>query len=163
MDTKIWTEESDNYTRRAIEVHGEELYNTSDRLESSKDVFDNISKFIKKPKSILDVGCAFGASIEALKDRFKEASFFGIDPGKESIQIASKNLSNDNISCINGFSHELPYEDDKFDIIIFSMVLQWIPRKKLIRTISEVDRVLKVGGIVCIQEFLANKPCNFTV
>lgn len=158
MDTKIWIEESDNYTKRAINLHGKELYNTADRIESSKELFDNISKFIKSPKYILDVGCAFGASIESLKDRFKEASFFGIDPGKESILIANKNLANDNISFINGFSHELPYENDKFDVVIFSMVFQWIPRRFLIQTISEVDRVLKVGGIVYIEEFLTNKP-----
>ncbi len=158
MDTKMWTDESDNYTQRAIELHGKELYNTSDRIESSKEISNNISKFIKSPKNILDIGCAFGASINALKDKFSEAFFFGIDPGKESISIANVNLANNRISFINGFSHDLPYEDNKFDVVIFSMVLQWIPRKQLIKTISEVDRVLKVGGIVYIQEFLTNKP-----
>ncbi len=153
MDTKIWTDESDNYTQRAIELHGKNLYNNADIMEFSDNVVNTISKFIKQPKNILDVGCAFGASINALKDRFNKSSFFGIDPGKESIQIANKNLANDKISFVNGFSHELPYEDNKFDVIIFSMVLQWIPRKNLIRTISEIDRVLKVGGSVYTRIF----------
>ncbi len=158
MDTKIWTDESDNYTQRAIALNGKDLYNNTDKIDFSNNVFNNISKFIQKPKNILDVGCAYGAGINILKDRFNEANFFGIDPGKESIQIANKNLSNERISFINGFSHNLPYENNKFDVIIFSMVLQWIPRKNLIRTISEIDRVLKVEGVVYIEEFLTNKP-----
>ncbi len=154
MDTKIWTEESDRYTKRAIKLYGNELYKNSDRNE----LFINIRKFIEEPENILDVGCSFGASINALKDKFPSASFYGIDPGKESIEMANENLASENIYFTNGFSHELPYENNKFDVIIFSMVFQWIPRKYLIRTISEIDRVLKIGGIVYIQDFLTNKP-----
>ena len=158
MDTKIWTQESDNYTNRAIELHKGDIYKSLDRVKFSDTPFNIITKIINEPNSILDVGCSFGGSIYVLKDRFKSAFFCGIDPGKESIQIANKNLASKRISFTNGFSHNLPYEDNQFDIIIFSMVLQWIPRKHLIRTISEVDRVLQVGGVVYIQEFLPNKP-----
>ena len=158
MDTKLWVEESDNYTARAIDLHGNNLYGSVDKAAFSKNAFEIISKFKAEPHAILDIGCAFGASIYALKEKFPETDFFGIDPGKESIQIAKKNLKGQNLHFTNGFSHELPYDDDKFDVVILSMVLQWIPRKYLIRTISEVDRVLKDGGIVYIQEFLTNKP-----
>ena len=146
MDTKIWTEESDNYTKRAIDLHDNDLYSSEDKIDFASNVINNITKYIKQPQNILDIGCAFGASINALKDSFTQANFFGIDPGKESVQIANKNLTNERISFTNGFSHDLPYEDNKFDVIIFSMVLQWIPRKNLIQTIAEVDRVLKSGG-----------------
>jgi len=158
MDTKIWTDESDNYTKRAIELHNGRLYESSDKKQFADTAHQSISKFVKGPKAILDIGCAFGASIYALKDKFLQAKFYGIDPGKESIEIANKNLKSERIQFKNGFSHQLPYEDNTFDVIIFSMVLQWIPRIHLIQTISEVDRVLKKGGIVYIQEFLTNKP-----
>lgn len=158
MDTKIWTDESDNYTKRAIDLHHDKLYESNDKKEFVDVAYHTISKFVKEPKAILDVGCAFGASIYALKDKFLSTEFYGIDPGKKSIEIANENLKSERVYFINGFSHQLPYEDNKFDVIIFSMVLQWIPRRYLIQTLAEVDRVLKTGGVVFIQEFLTNKP-----
>lgn len=156
MDTKLWIEESDNYTSRAIETYGDAIYNSDDK--SIIERFNNINNFIKNPQKILDIGCSYGASINGLKDFYKDSKFFGIDPGKESIEIAKKNLEDKRIKFKIGHSHELPYDDNQFDIIIISMVLQWIPRNLLIRTISEVDRVLKKKGIIYIQEFLTNKP-----
>jgi hypothetical protein len=38
------------------------------------------------------------------------------------------------------------------------MVLQWIPRGKIFATISEIDRILKSGAIIWIQDFLPNMP-----
>jgi len=57
-----------------------------------------------------------------------------------------------------GHSHSLPVLDNSVDVIILRMVLQWIPRNKLLQTISEIDRVLKVKGVIWLQDFLPNKP-----
>lgn len=60
METVLWEGESDNYTRRAIELHKNNLYNNPDTVYFGKHAFEIISKFIIKPKNILDLGCAFG-------------------------------------------------------------------------------------------------------
>lgn len=146
MDTKIWTEESDNYTSRGMESEKGKIYDSSDRIEFANTAFENITKFVRHPNKILDIGCAFGASIYALKDKFPEAYFYGIDPGLKSIEMAKNKLPEQRFTFLNGFSDNLPFEDESFDVVIFAMVLQWIPRKKLIRTIAEANRVLKGGG-----------------
>lgn len=163
MDTILWTEESDNYTKRTIEVHNGDLYSTKIKQDIAKEAYEILSKFLPKsasPPIILDIGCSIGRFIHGLRDYFTESQFYGIDPGKESISIAKRNIEakkNRNIRFDVGYSHKLPYKDDMFDIVLLNMVLQWIPRKYLVRTISEIDRVLKVGGIICICDFLTNK------
>ncbi len=144
MDSKIWTKESDRYTSRAIKYHEGELY-SADKSYSEK-ISDCISTYTNNPKKILDVGCAYGRVIFHLKEQFKEACFYGIDPGAESIKIGDSNLGSNRVQFKQGYSHDLTYSDNTFDVVIFSMVLQWLPRNKLIKTISEVDRVLRTGG-----------------
>ncbi|MEA3352851.1 MAG: class I SAM-dependent methyltransferase [Campylobacterota bacterium] len=157
MDTKIWTDESDNYTKRAQDINSD-MFCLKNSEQHSKNIKEIIDRYTTLTENFLDVGCAFGRSINALKEIYKDSYFYGIDPGTETIDLARENIDSERVFFINGFSHDLPYEDDKFDVVIFSMVLQWLPRKYLIRTIAEVDRVLKTGGVVYIQDFLPNKP-----
>jgi hypothetical protein len=42
------------------------------------------------------------------------------------------------------------------DVVFLPMVLQWVPRKKLMKSISEIDRVSK--GFLILSEFLPNFP-----
>lgn len=161
MDTILWTEESDNFTKRTIELHKGNLYSTKVKKDMAKEAYEILSKFlpISPPPCILDIGCSFGRSIYALQDYFVESKFYGIDPGKQSINIARQNVevNSRKIRFDVGHSHKLPYKEAMFDVVLLSMVLQWIPRKYLIRTISEIDRVLKVGGVIYLCEFLTNK------
>jgi len=155
VDSKIWTKESDRYTSRAIKSHEGKLYSVDESY--SEKISDCISTYTNNPKKILDVGCAYGRVISHLKGQFKEACFYGIDPGAESVKIGNSNLGGNRVQFKQGYSHDLTYSDNMFDVVIFSMVLQWLPRNKLIKTISEVDRVLRTGGVVFIQDFLPNR------
>lgn len=157
MDTKIWTDESDNYTKRA-QNSSTNLFSLENIKQHGRTIQENINRYTSVYDNFLDIGCAYGRSIHILKEVYKDSNFYGIDPGVESIEVAKQNINSDRVFFTNGFSHDLPYDDNKFDVIIFSMVLQWLPRKYLIKTISEVDRVLKTGGIVYIQDFLPNNP-----
>lgn len=157
MDTILWEEESDNYTQRAMELLKGNLFHG----KSDSNFICNakvLEKFICNPSEALDIGCAYGGTINNLMKTFKDTKFYGIDPGKESIKIAEELINSDNALFSNGYSHDLPYSDNKFDLIIITNVLQWIPRKYLIRTISEIDRVLKDNGIIFLMDFLPNKP-----
>ena len=71
---------------------------------------------------------------------------------------ANNNVQSKRVSFLQGFSDNLSIEDDKFDIVILSMVMQWIPRQDLIKTISEVDRALKTGGVIYLEDYLSNQP-----
>ena len=148
-DTVLWDKESDNHVKRTIENYGS-LYGTSDKRELANSIFEIVSKYTGFGSSdnlvLLDIGCSYGQLMYFLKQNFKEACLIGIDPGKASIEIASENLSDHKTKFYSAFSHKLPLEDNSVDIIILAMVLQWIPRKYIIQTFAEIDRVLKEGG-----------------
>ncbi|MBT6938913.1 MAG: methyltransferase domain-containing protein [Candidatus Marinimicrobia bacterium] len=55
-----------------------------------------------------------------------------------------------------GYAHDLPYPDESMDVVFLPMVLQWVPRKKLMKSISEIDRVSK--GFLILSEFLPDFP-----
>ena len=159
MDSKIWTKESDRYTSRAIKYHEGELYLEDNSFVEK--ISNCISLYANNPKTILDISCAYGRVAFHLKDQFKGACFYGIDPGVESIKIANNNLGSDRVRFKQGYSHDLTYSDNMFDVVIFSMVLQWLPRNKLIKTISEVDRVLRTGGGGVYSRFFTQQTNSF--
>lgn len=159
MDTILWKEESDNYTKRAFDLFKGNLFHGKDDPNFVCDI-KVLKKFIDNPSEALDIGCAFGGTINNLMKIFKDTKFHGIDPGKESIKIAEELINSDKALFSNGYSHDLPYEDDKFDLIIITNVLQWVPRKYLMRTLAEIDRVLKDNGVVFLMDFLPNRSIS---
>ena len=68
-------------------------------------------------KVILDIGCGNGwFSVWSFSKGAKNA--FAIDPIKEQIEMAKKN-SKYNINFKVGFAEDLPFENNKFDLIFF--------------------------------------------
>ena len=152
-DTILWSEESDFYTKRAFDS----INNPYEREEN--DLFvKKMKEFFQargfSPESILHIGCSAGYKFPYLMKEFANAKLFGIDPGKKSIELAKKNMGGVNLKV--GYAHDLGYEDESMDVIILPMVLQWIPRKYLVRTVSEIDRVAK--KYLIIHDFLPYKP-----
>ena len=158
MNKNLWIEESDKYTERAEDFLNDKLFGNKDQLLASRKISSILSNYTSDPKNILDIGCAYGGLIYELMKNYSTTNFDGIDPGKKSIEIANKNIQSKRVTFIEGFSDQLPFEDNKFDVVILMMVMQWIPRSDLIKTISEVDRVLKIGGLIFLEEYLPNQP-----
>lgn len=161
-DTELWDKEGDNYTMRAMKYHNNDMDSLfNKKLEMSErdniEMSNIIKKYSTKTDKILDIGCSYGATIKILSRFYPNSSFVGIDTGAETINLANKNVGSSKIKFYVGHSHNLGFIQDKFDVIILSMVLQWIPRSVLIKTISEIDRLLNEGGIVYIWEFLPDK------
>jgi|APSaa5957512535_1039671.scaffolds.fasta_scaffold91372_2 ubiquinone/menaquinone biosynthesis C-methylase UbiE len=157
MKENLWIKESDRYTERAQELLNEKLFGNKDQIDCSRRLVDALSNYISEPKNILDIGCAYGGLINELVKKYERTNFFGVDPGKKSIEIANNNLQSKRVFFIEGCSDKLPFEDGKFDVVILTMVMQWIRRSDLIKTISEVDRVLKTGGLIYLEDYLSNQ------
>lgn len=153
-DSILWSEESDNYTHRA-KANFKDVYQEYDLFAVNK-CSSILNSLQLKPSKVLDLGCAYGGFIYHLSKIFTGSQFFGIDPGEESIKLAQENVGAHNVKFQQGHAHTLPYADNTFDLIILNMVLQWVPRNYLIRTLAEIDRVLATNGIVFVQEFLPN-------
>ena len=155
-DSILWDKESDAYTLRAKDKFGD-VYSHYDLFVVNKCI-KLLNDFNLMPANVLDLGCAYGGFTHHLSKVMIEANFFGIDPGEESIQFARRQLESPKISFKQGYAHQIPAPDGKFDLIILNMVLQWIPRNYLARTIAEIDRVLSTDGVLFVQEFLPNIP-----
>lgn len=99
-------------------------------------------RFLKEANSVLDAGCGKGAFIKL--NPYKKKTY-GVDIIKEEIIKAKKNGLNVNLADLN---KSLPFEDDSFDGITCSHVLEHIgdPANML----KEFRRILVKGGILVI-------------
>jgi ubiquinone/menaquinone biosynthesis C-methylase UbiE len=117
---------------------------------------DYISKRVVKtwlqPKSfevILDFGCGIGRMSRYLSpfaDRIE-----GIDRAEEMIKAAGASLPS-NVGITHIDSHLLPYDSGRFDKAFTFWVLQHINDEELSKILSEIHRVLKIGGVIVLLE-----------
>lgn len=155
QDTILWKEESDNYTERAKQKLGPSLFDDAEAISEAEKIISQIPN-PQDIRTILDLGCAYGEFSKVLAEKFPKAKIIGIDPGAKSIQLAKKSLNKyKNLQFIKGYSHDTKL-DKKFDLIILRMVLQWIPRSHLLKTISEVDRLS--SRFIYVKEFNPQSP-----
>lgn len=101
------------------------------------------------PKSVLDVGCAKGFLVKAL--RFLNVEAFGIDISEYAIEKAPKDVRN---YVLIGDASHLPFRDDLFDLVTCFAVLEHIPKEHSEKVISELIRVSQkyIVGSMCIPE-----------
>lgn len=95
------------------------------------------------PQAILDLGCGAGAHVETLRARGYDAWGCDIaDPGASDFPIdqATKGY----LRPIKMQPYRLPFEDNRFDWVISSQVLEHV--MDYAATFSEIRRILKPGG-----------------
>lgn len=114
--------------------------------KSEKIIFE---KYLNKDSKILDLGCGAGrTTINLFKDGY--INIIGLDIANKLIEFAqdySKRNSLD-IKFVVGDATKLNYDDNTFDIVLFSFNgMQCIPGLENRRNVlKEVYRVLKPGG-----------------
>ena len=139
--TKDFYEEEYNITRYGDAIDKVGLWN------SEKIIFQ---KYISKNDKILDIGCGAGrTTINLYKEGYK--NIIGLDLSTKLIDYANNYVDKNNleIKFINGDATKLEFEDNLFDIVIFSYNgMQCIPGKhNRDNVLKEVYRVLKPGGL----------------
>ena len=101
--------------------------------------------------TILDVGCGGGATIKDLLKLSEESIIYGLDYAQKSIEISSLNNKdelNKRVFLKEGNVAQLPYEDNKFDLVTAVETVYFWP--DITKGLEEIHRVLKTGGQINI-------------
>lgn len=143
-------EEYLQFQRSNLSNLGEKNY-----LEDYKKQFDLLKNFLTPDKKCLVLGSS-GSNIQALLD-------LGIE-NVTGVDLTEK--KEDNFEIVAGDIHNLPFDDNEYDFVYINILDHAEDPNKVI---SEIERVLKVGGISYFQfktgsqnnqytEFVINNP-----
>lgn len=100
-------------------------------------------------KCILEIGCGDGARSVAIAAKCKKLN--AIDPDASKIEIAhTRNISNAEFAVGTGSS--LPFDDHRFDAVIFTLSLHHISEHEMNRALHEAARVTKKDGHIVFLE-----------
>lgn len=102
---------------------------------------------------VLEVGCGVGRFIRTVGFLRPDLEPHGSDLGPTSIKMASS--YDDGVVYTLASATALPYADETFDTVILFDVLEHIPGNGPFESLTEIQRVLKPGGV-----FHALVPCE---
>ena len=100
--------------------------------------------------TVLDVGCGTGIHLE----RYQKAGcqVFGIDLSPSMLRVARNRLGV-SANLYMGDASNMPYSDNKFDLIIMSTVLHEMPSEVRSAVINESKRTLIEDGRILLIDF----------
>jgi 2-polyprenyl-3-methyl-5-hydroxy-6-metoxy-1,4-benzoquinol methylase len=100
--------------------------------------------FIEEEKTILDVGCGEGITLERMVKKFPNRIIQGIDDSAEKVQIC-QNLG---LPARLGNVYELAFNTESFDCCLLLEVIEHLQDPS--RAFAEIRRVLKKGGLLLL-------------
>lgn len=101
---------------------------------------------LKKGAKILDIGSALGVNSIGLKESGYKLTALEIDP--KLVAQFKKNEATKDIPIFNGDATKMSFKDNSFDGAVLIEVIEHVPDTKSL--LSEINRVLKKGGQLCI-------------
>lgn len=95
----------------------------------------------------LDIGANVGALLESSHVDLGTKNLFGVEINKNAVEIAKDRYKNQDFYHFHhGSADELPYEDNKFNVVTASEVLEHVPENLRGNVIRSIHRVLKSDG-----------------
>jgi SAM-dependent methyltransferase len=122
-------------------LYDEKYFSTRSRPR----LWDRRSEFIIEkfhPKTVLDVGCAFGELVESLVNQKVDA--YGVDGSEHAVSKCSMSIKN-RIFKVNLNCDKFPFEDKKFDFVGSFYSVEHIHNIDFF--VIELARILKDDGI----------------
>jgi SAM-dependent methyltransferase len=111
---------------------------------------------IHKGDTVIDLGSGAGNDCFVARALVgEEGKVIGIDMTREMIALARQNtekLGYKNVQFRYGDIENMPVTSKKADVVISNCVLNLVPDKDM--AVSEICRVLKVGGYFCISDIV---------
>jgi len=100
--------------------------------------------YIGHEKTILDVGCGEGITLEKLLQKFPDRHVEGIDFSPEKVSICEQRR----LPARKGNACELEFADDSMDCCLFLEVVEHLVDP--LKALSEIHRVLREGGLLLL-------------
>lgn len=149
----IWHQVPPNYYQKGVKNNLlQKLWHTG-KLNQVASLTSSINK---KPKKILDVGCASGWFLSQIALKFPHAECTGVDVYEEAINYGKKIYPN--LHLIQSDAHRLPFQDKLFDVVICCEVLEHVTNPEIV--LKEIGRVLTPNGIAIIEMDTGNLLFN---
>ena len=117
---------------------------------------------IPQKARVLEIGCGRGAGARLIQEEFQPAVLHAFDLDHRMILMAGRYLqpeSREKIFLYVGDVLTLPYRDGVLDAVFGFGVLHHLPDWR--GGLREIARVLKPGGIYCLEEFYPQFYQNF--
>jgi SAM-dependent methyltransferase len=102
-----------------------------------------------RPRNVLEVGCANGVRLAALRDRHG-CRVVGVEPSSEARLDGNRRFPG--IELHRGRADAVPVAGP-FELVIVSFVFHWVDRAVLLRSVGEIDRLVADGGYLAIGDF----------
>ena len=102
--------------------------------------------------AVLEVGCSNGLKLEYVCRQLNAAGK-GIEPSQKAVEDGNARIGDGKIELAVGSSDSIVFPDNEFDLVNFGFCLYFCDRSKVLRSISEADRVLRPGGFLVITDF----------
>jgi ubiquinone/menaquinone biosynthesis C-methylase UbiE len=110
--------------------------------------WDEVKEYIQPESKLLDVGCGAGYNLIKAQEEL-DCKCFGVDPDPGGHGVGRYDYKeSQELNIQPGFAENIPFEDNSFDVVICSHVLEHVKDKS--KSLQEINRVLKEGGVLII-------------
>jgi ubiquinone/menaquinone biosynthesis C-methylase UbiE len=103
-----------------------------------------------KDKEVLEIGCGEGTRSIVITKRCK--NLIAIDPDPELIKKAKAENPSENITYQVVSAEKLLFDNEKFDVAIFTLSFHHVPIDKMKAAIDEAVRVVRKDGCIVFLE-----------
>lgn len=112
-------------------------------------------KYIKG-KKVLNVGSWTGP-FEILARKVAK-KLTAVDVEEEALKVLKANIPE--VECVVASAHDLPFEDNTFDVVTFWATIEHIPVGYELASLKEMNRILKPGGYLFLTTMQYNVRSN---
>jgi len=108
-----------------------------------------LSLYDLRPGRVLEIGAANGFRLTEIQRRTGSGAV-AVEPSTHAIDNGRKAFPS--IQFVRGTAHSIPLEEN-FDLVIVNFVFHWIDRSNLLRSVAEIDRLVRDDGWLIIGDF----------